>query len=306
MRLFDLHCDTLSLAFPPGESIVRHCGEVDLQRGRAFQPWVQAFAAFLPDALSSLEAWRRCCAMLDRAASWEKEHPQDFHVVRKGESLSAPFDGCRCLLTVENGGVLGDDLDLLDVLHSRGVRMVGLTWNGDNPWGCGCGGCDSGLTAIGEAAVKRLEHNGMTVDVSHLGDRGFWQVAEMTTRPFVASHSNARAICSHPRNLTDDQFCAIRDRGGLVGINLYPLFLGGEDFACILPHVEHFLSLDGERTVCFGADFDGMTAPPGWNGLAVMSEIWDFLQRCGYSSTLLDGLFYKNAMNFFESDKGNT
>ena len=140
----------------------------------------------------------------------------------------------------------------------------------------------------------------MTVDVSHLNVTGFWQVARLVKSPIVASHSNAHAVCPHPRNLTDDQFRAILDSGGLVGINLYPPFLGGDDLPAIERHIAHFATLGGEKALCFGTDFDGMTPPKAWNGLSFMTKIWDYLQGRGYTLDFLEDLFYNNAYRFFQ------
>ncbi len=292
MQLFDLHCDTLGLGAHKGVSIQQHTGHVDLHRGAAFRPWVQAFAAFLPDGLTPDGAYGEYTALRDTVHRWAGETPA-FQLLGHGEQPSAAAS-CNALLTVENAGVLAD-VYRLDELVADGVRLVGLTWNGDNPWACGCHGSGVGLTAAGKGAVQRLNEAAIPVDVSHLNEPGFWQVARLSTLPLVASHSNAAAVCLHPRNLSDDQFRAIRDSGGVVGLNLYPVFLGGDSLEYLRRHLEHFLSLGGEKTVAFGADFDGMTPPNDWNGLAVMERIWLYLQDCGYSLDFLADLFYNNA-----------
>lgn len=300
MRLFDLHCDTLGVGYHRGASIHKQDGSIDLCRGAAFRPWIQAFAAFLPDGLTPAGAWQEYIGLRDTARRWEREYTGDFQIIRTPEEVECAFNGCRCMLTVENAGVLGADLARLDRLQADGVRMAGLTWNGDNPWASGCAGDpNGGLTDVGRRAVGRLERLGITVDVSHLNETGFWQVARMAKSPIVASHSNAYAVCPHPRNLTDDQFRAIQDSGGLVGINLYPPFLGGEGLSAVERHIAHFISLGGEKTLCFGADFDGMTPPADWNGVAVMSKIWEHLKERGYTLDFLEDLFYNNAYRFF-------
>ncbi len=300
MRLFDLHCDTLGLGYHHGASIEKQDGSIDLCRGAVFNPWIQAFAAFLPDGLTPAEAWQEYIGLRDTARCWEREYPGAFRSIHSSQDIDSPRVGCHCMLTVENAGVLGSDLTRLDRLATDGVWMAGLTWNGDNPWASGCGGDQhGGLTTVGRRAVERLECLEITVDVSHLNETGFWQVAHMVKRPIVASHSNAYTVCPHPRNLTDDQFRAIRDSGGLVGINLYPPFLGGDDLPAVERHIAHFAALNGEKTLCFGADFDGMTPPREWNGLTVMTKIGTYLLECGYTLDFLEDLFYNNAYRFF-------
>lgn len=300
VRLFDLHCDTLDVCLREQGSIHNHTGAVDLCRGRVFRPWLQAFAAWLRDGLSAGEAQKQCRCLLDTAHRWACEEP-DFRLIRQPADLATPFCGCSGLLTVENGGALGTDLSVLESLSERAVHMVGLTWNGDNHWASGCMGDPAqGLTRAGQKAIQTLEAMHITVDVSHLNATGFWQVAELARRPFVASHSNAAAVFPHPRNLTDDQFRAIRDSGGVVGLNLYAGHLGDggvpEQFR---RHLEHFLSLDGERCVCIGSDLDGMDIPADWNGICILIRLWDHLREQGYSTHLLEAIFYHNAFDFF-------
>ena len=295
VRLFDLHCDTLTEGLHEHISVQRNDGSVDLARGSRYEAWIQAFAAFIPDGLSAETALDTCRRLLAVADEWCRTAP--VYKITSSAGLSASCT-CGMLLTVENGGALGDDARIIPWLFSNGVRLVGLTWNGDTHWACGCSGT-GGLTPAGRCAVAELEQVGIVVDVSHLNQRGFWQLDRMAQRPFIATHSASAAVCAHPRNLTDDQFVAIRDRGGLVGLTLYPEHLGGGDFEQIRRHLEHFIALNGESTLCFGADFDGMTAPPEWDGLSVYQRLYAYLSDCGWSQSLLDAVFYTNAYAFF-------
>lgn len=301
IRLFDLHCDTLERGLDGRYSLLDNDGAIDLRRGRAFSPWVQAFAAFIPDDLRAEDAQSYCSRLLDTAERWEREH-SGFRIVRSPADLSGYTADCFALLTGENIGALGD-IFALDRLRERGMLVATLTWNGDNPWGSGCLGSDQGLTSLGFRALERMQTLGFTVDVSHLAVRGFWDVARRAKRPFVASHSNAAAVTPHPRNLTDEQFCAIRDSGGIVGINLYHTHLGipldGDYLTAFERHLGHFLSLDGENAVCIGTDFDGMTLPPAYHGIAMLERLYTHLLSRGLSVALLDKVFYTNAYCFF-------
>ncbi len=239
------------------------------------------------------------CLALLRAAACRLD--DDFRIVRAAADLT---EDCLChaLLTGEGIGAV-ERVDVLAVLYAHGVRAATLTWNGDNAWGSGCLGSDCGLTACGRQALAQMEVLGMTVDVSHLGARSFWDVARYSRRPFIASHSNAAAVYPHPRNLTDAQFRAVRDSGGVVGLNFYRPHLGGEDvfLDAFRRHLEHFWSLDGENTVCIGTDLDGMASPPEWHGMAFVREVYEQLLSCGYAAALLDKVFYANARRFFEN-----
>lgn len=301
MQLFDLHCDTLGVCLREKRHIRAQAGAVDLRRGRCFQPWIQAFAAFLPDGLSPQQAQRLCCQQLDLAHEWAAKEP-DFCLWRGPADWDGdPQLGCVGLLTVENGGVLGNDTSVLDILLSKHVKVIGFTWNGDNDWASGClGNPDRGLSCVGRSVARRLNEVGAVVDVSHLNITGFWELLDYPTLSVVATHSNAAAVFAHPRNLSDAQFAAIRERGGVVGLNLYAGHLGpGEFFSQFQRHLEHFLSLDGESCVCLGTDLDGMDIPDDWDGMCIIGRLWQYLLDKGYPQSLLQAIFYENARDFF-------
>ena len=143
--------------------------------------------------------------------------------------------------------------------------------------------------------VREMGQLGVYADVSHLSDPGFWDLFRMTERPVVASHSNARALCPHRRNLTDDMFRAIRDTGGVVGINLYADFVGGDSMEQLIAHIERFLSLDGEKTVALGGDLDGCEAlAAGFSGVQDVAKLYQALEERGYPQTLLEDIFWNN------------
>ncbi len=309
MRLFDLHCDTLSAALNGTPSPLYTGDRFVPAAGGAFTPWVQTMAAYLPDTLRGEAARRACLAMLAVAARWQRRQPAQLPLLTGTRCPQPAFSGCQAMLSVEGGGAFGDAPEFLCRLADAGVKLISLTWNGDNAWASGCMGTpDGGLTAAGEQALQQMERLAITPDVSHLNAAGFWQVAARCRRPFIASHSDAAAVLPHPRNLTDEQFVALREAGGLVGLNLYPGHLGGLSFAQLRRHLEHFLSLDGERTVCIGSDLDGFMLPDGVDGYVFLAGFWQYLAEAGYPADLLDRIFYENARSFFfgsdDKDKG--
>ena len=153
------------------------------------------------------------------------------------------------------------------------------------------------MSPLGRDFIRELESFGIYADVSHLSDAAFWDLVRMANRPIVASHSNSRALCPHPRNLTDDQFCAIRDTGGVVGMNFYLHFVGDASMDSFLRHMEHFLDLDGEKTICMGGDFDGCEElAAGLRDVQDVPKIYQALKDRGYSDALLEDLFWNNLM----------
>ena len=302
MRLFDLHCDTVYELYHRGESLQRNNLHVDLARASRFPAWSQVFAVWIPDEWRGERAVDGCDAMLRFAKRQFDECADRIVLVQNGAQMQDALRHGKCAawLSVEGGAALGGRLDRVQTLAEHGVRILTLTWNGENELGHGClSPCDAGLTPFGKAVLAEMERVGMLVDVSHLNARGFDDVADRINGPFLATHSVSDAVFSHPRNLTDRQFAIIRDRGGLVGLNLCASQLGEATFEGLRRHLDHFLTLGGEKALAFGCDLDGTALPENWDGIAVMEQIGDFFTRKNYSSTQIDRLFFKNAQEFF-------
>ena len=149
-------------------------------------------------------------------------------------------------------------------------------------------------------SVKKVLSNDCVDGRSHLSDPGFFDLAEMNVLPLFASHSNSRAVCPHTRNLTDDQFRLIRDSGGVVGINLYTAFVGGDgSIDALLRHFDHFLELDGAHTLALGSDWDGgISGAGGIAGVEDMGKLADAMERRGYGAALIRDIFYGNLARF--------
>ena len=267
--VIDLHCDTLTAFQSPlrcRDTLNDPCSDFALCKIPANTRWGQCCAVFVPDGLTPEEA-----------LGYYRFHRRSFQ--RQGEQFAALAQVCTTagqmeaawaqkkaalLLTVENGSLLGTGLDKVEELRRDGVCLLTLTWNGENALGSG-NETDHGLTSLGKAAVPALEEAGILLDVSHLNDAGFRDVLEVAQKPFVASHSNARALCPHRRNLTDSQAQEITRRGGLVGLNYYSPFLRSDgrpaEFEDVYRHAAHFLELGLEHCLALGSDFDGADLP---------------------------------------------
>jgi len=175
--------------------------------------------------------------------------------------------------------------------------MVTLIWNHENLLsGTNVEGTDRGLTTFGRLFVRRCQALGVIVDVSHLSEPGFWDVAEEMAGPFVASHSNSSAVWPHSRSLSDLQFLAIAEAGGVAGLNLYSEFVSERpDVDSAIAHVEHFLGLGGEKSIAIGADLDGCDSLPwGIAGVQDLEKLAEGLLRRNYSEALVQDIFYNN------------
>jgi membrane dipeptidase len=316
---FDAHCDTVHRCairrsdtegqpeefrayFAAVESLRRNGGHVDLLRGGQFRRYAQFFALYHDPYYPPADGlWAQCLRMHD---CFLKEMEDNADLVRhcrtSAEVNAAASDGkIAALLSVEGADLLDCDIERIDTVADWGVRLFNPVWNHPNVL-CGTNkhDTDRGLSQQGRDFIRCLEEHAIYADVSHISDPGFWDLIRMARRPVVASHSNSRAICAHPRNLTDDMFRAIRDSGGVVGINLYSAFVGQSgSMEELVAHVEHFLALDGEKTLCIGGDLDGCeTLAAGMKGVQDVPRLYEALTQRGYGGELLEDIFWNNLM----------
>ncbi|OLC28284.1 MAG: hypothetical protein AUH31_09660 [Armatimonadetes bacterium 13_1_40CM_64_14] len=271
----DLHNDIMLDVQSGKRDITRRTpvGHSDLPRFREGGVDVQVFALFVHPSEADrgrqrvsalLDAFERL-AVANRSALAPVTSTAEIRELQGTGRLAV-------VLAVENASALEGDPDHVDILFRRGVRMMGLTWNNSN--GLADGALESthgGLTSVGLAVLRRMQDVGMVVDVSHLSEKSFWDVFAATRGPIVATHSNAAGLTPHRRNLTDDQLRALAERGGMVGVNFVPAFLGGASLAQVLEHVTYLVSVMGADGVALGSDFDGFTGRV--NGLEDVSQL---------------------------------
>lgn len=302
IRLFDGHCDTAYELWRRGEPLAKNTCHIDLRKASAFGAYAQVFAFCSYAGRADVD----CVSMLTKPLAVLRKEVREnasrvaFADTRETIWQTLAEQKTAALLSVEGAEVIACDAGRLAALREQGFRMLTLTWNADNAL-AGCHLSDRGLSAQGRAFVKEAQALGILVDVSHLGARSFWNLMDITTKPILASHSNARALCDHSRNLTDDQLRAIAETGGTVGLNLYPPFLGEyADFETLLRHLEHMLTLCGETHVALGGDLDGCDIlAAGFSTVADYADFYAFLSGRGYDNSLLDRLFFTNLLALF-------
>lgn len=228
-----------------------------LRQGRVA---LQVLPVYVEEQFIGEGALRRSLMLLEEAHRIETEHPGDVAICRTGRDISEAMASGRiaCVLALEGAEGVGRDLDVLRTFHRVGVRMISMTWNRRTMMADGIGERDTGgrLTSLGVAAVAAMEELGVIVDVSHLSEAGFWHVAEVARRPFIASHSSCRALQDHPRNLSDDQIRTIGEIGGFVALNAFGPFLADNpEVKDLVRHVRHAMNLVGASNVALGMDF---------------------------------------------------
>ena len=299
MQVFDLHCDTLFKANENSGSIINNDYEFSLEKALKYDKYTQVMAVWIPDEYrgnSAENLFMQCYILL-------KQQLSEYTAFKQNTDFKNLSD-YGVILSIEGGSALAGKLENIQKYREMGVRFLTLTWNGSNEIGDGIL-CENpkGLTEFGKKAIPLLEENGIIMDVSHASEPLFWDTANLATKPFVATHSNSRTICPNKRNLTDEQFKYICKTGGIVGLNFHRYFItdnGKVNFSDIQKHLEYFLSLGGENAVALGSDFDGADMPECIKGAESIYNLYDYLLSKNYSETLLDNLFYNNAVKFLK------
>lgn len=298
MIIVDAHCDTATRIMELGTNLYESGSHADLKRMLEAGDFVQFFAAFLDRTEYRGQEMRRAVEIIDKVLQQAEEYGKYMAVCRNyGEILDAFEQGkVAAILSIEEGEALQGELSALRMFHHLGVRSICLTWNHRNEIADGvlAGSSGGGLTPFGRKAIGEMNRLGMLIDVSHLSERGFWDVIELTQAPIIASHSNARAVCGHLRNLTDEQIMALGKNGGVMGINLYPAFLNVNKCANlddIILHIEHIAALSGEDHIGLGGDFDGIeTTPEGIGGVEDLHLIFERLRTLNYPERFIEKL----------------
>lgn len=278
----DTHCDTIIKLYHDGQHLRSNRNQLDLQRLMRFGKNIQVFALWL-------EPWYYSKAFVQAMKYLEffqTELSQNTDLICQIDTYNDILENTKkgkisAILSMEGGEPLENSVEKLHLFYEKGVRMLSLTWNHANGLADGAGTKrNGGLTPLGRTVVKEMQQMGMILDVSHLSDAGFYDVAKLMQKPWIASHSNARAICNHPRNLTDDQLKILRDARGYVGLNFYPPFVAEKDQVStddLLRQLSHLLEKAGENAVGFGSDFDGIDQTP--IDLCAVEDMQKFLDR---------------------------
>lgn len=300
--MIDLHCDTIMqlLDHPDSGDLYRNTWKIDIEKLQKAHSKVQDFALFINlgetnDPYGRYEEMRNLCTTQIYLYGEHIQHVlsyQDVESVYESGKIGA-------LMSIEEGGVLGGDLDKLKQAYQDGVRLITLTWNYPNGLGePHCGEQHKKLTPKGIEFVEVMQDLGIIVDCSHLNDAGTEQLGDILDVPFVASHSNAREVTAHTRNLPDNLIKLIANKGGVIGLNFAQSFLGTSPVSRIEDIVKHGLYLinkGGEDVVALGTDFDGIKPNTEIKDASEMYRLYDAFKEAGLSVEQCEKLFWKNA-----------
>lgn len=320
MKIVDFHCDTISQLYDirkSGENInfKKNKLHLDIEKMKKGDYMLQVFASYV-DLGSNNKPLESCLSYIDLLYDEVEKNKDDIGIVYTYEDILKNIENNKmsALLSIEEGGVCKGNLSLLRNFYRLGVRMMTLTWNYENelsyPNGCFYDEEKNerkGLKEKGFEFINEMESLGMIIDVSHLSDDGIYDVYNNTSKPFIASHSNARNVCSHQRNLTDDMIKKIGERGGVIGVNFYSSFLNNNyksndisKIEDIINNIKYISNTGGIDCVGIGSDFDGIDCPLEFENSSKMQLIYDEMKKSGFREEDIEKVFYKNALRLFK------
>ena len=323
MRIIDLHCDTILNCYLSGDNLLTYTGHINLKKLKAGGSLVQCFALFIPTHDAAIECFQKerepWQLYQDLLSCYRENLGLCSDVIRpalSADDIRSNRDAgyISSILTVEDCVEIEGQLDRFDQVYNDGVRMMTLTWNYEN-----CIGYPNnrdnrlhttkGLKAFGFEAVEKMNDLGIIIDVSHLSEAGFYDVAAHSKKPFAASHSCCRTLKNHPRNLTDRQLKTLADHGGVVGVNFYDQFLGNLNghttIESITQHVLYIKEKAGIESICLGSDFDGIESSLEFQDYAGFPAIIAALEQV-LTDDEIDRICSGNFLRFFAGHSGQS
>lgn len=332
MKVADMHCDTIAELYDDHRgggkaSIFENHLHIDLQKMIRGDYLLQNFAMFT-QLQNTDRPFEHAMKLIDTFYTELESYEDRIGIVKSWKDVeqNRAAGKMSALLTIEEGGVCQGETAFLRDFYRMGVRMMTLTWNYQNELGypnkilkqaegewnrpprC-IPDTENGLTEKGIEFVREMERIGMIIDISHLNDAGIWDVFRYTKKPFVASHSNARALAGHPRNLTDEMIRALAERGGVAGINFCALFLRDEEEGELSPvhsrccdivaHMKHMKKIGGIGCIGLGSDFDGITSIVEMGDCSGMQLLADAMSREGFTDSEIEAVFSGNVLRVY-------
>lgn len=321
MYVADMHCDTISEIYQRKKrgidtKLSKNDLQIDLLKLERGNYLLQNFAVFVD--LENGENPYQCAK--NQIALFQREIQKNSDRIRQVKTYQDILDNQKqgrisALLTLEEGEACEGDIKKLEEFYELGVRMMTFTWNYQNSYASPATPLKPlaekqkhfGLTECGIAFLEKMEELGIIPDVSHLSEEGFYDVYRYSTKPFVASHSNAVSLCEHGRNLTDDMIRKIAQRGGVIGINYYGRFLENHPvkgiyysrISRIADHILYMIKIGGEDCVGLGSDFDGMDNYLELSDCSKMELLWDELKKRGLHERQIEAVFFKNLLRLY-------
>ncbi|MBO5033186.1 MAG: dipeptidase [Lachnospiraceae bacterium] len=323
MKIADMHCDTISEIWESRQrqrpqKLCQNQLHVDIQKMKKAGYVLQNFAMYI-DLKRQSDPFEYVCELIDVFYEELAENKNDISVIKTYQDIleNEKQGKISAMMTIEEGGCCKGELEKLEKLYQLGARMMTLTWNYPNELaypnmltdqkdrnGFYIADYSRGLTEKGFDFIERMEELGIIIDVSHLSDAGFWDIVKHTKKPFAASHSNARALCAHSRNLDDDMIQAIAGRGGVIGLNYYGCFLNetndsDSSVLKIARHARHIVKTGGIACLGLGSDFDGIDGTLEMEDCSQMDKLVSALEKQHFTGSEIDRILYQNVLNLY-------
>ncbi len=309
MNIFDLHCDSLYEMYTQNQGFVSNSLAVSLDKYKDFDKKAQVFAIWSDKNLSDDEAYLKFLHIADFFKDCVLQNSDNACICTSANDLLQNIDQkLCCILAVEDARILSGNIDRLYRLYEKGVRVLTLCWKGQTCMG-GAFDTDTGLSPFGFEVLRKCEETGIIVDVSHLSEKAFWDVASKATKPFIASHSCACAVCPHERNLSDTQYRTVLQSGGVAGVNFAANHLAKNldinnpksVFDAVKKHISHYYEIS-QNGVCIGSDFDGTAPLSGLEDISKCKDLYDELCVTLGNKKAADKVLFDNAFEFFSKN----
>lgn len=306
MNFIDLHCDTAGRMYYENLDLKESICKVDIEKLKKGKCLAQVFAIFVDQQLN-FSCFDEFMKIYGNFIKEVNKNSSDIQVVRNISEMNKAHEEGRvpAFISIEEGEVLEGKIENLKKVYDLGVRILTITWNYKNKLGYPNFKFkyqNKGLTKAGIEVIKECENIGIIPDASHLSDGGFYDLIRICKKPFIASHSNARAITNHPRNLTDHMIKLLADKGGIMGLNFCSDFLGTSNIATIdeiVCHAKHIKNVGGIDVLCLGSDFDGILNEVEIENSSQFNKLYDSLKNAKFTDDEIDKVFYKNVLRVF-------
>lgn len=306
MKFIDLHCDTVSKLMDDNKcGLKKNDFHVDIEKLIKGNCLAQTFALYIDlDVIKN--PYDYCMSMVKKFHEEMDNNKEFIKLATNYDEImkNQQHNKVTALLSIEEGAVLEGKIEYLNKFYDLGVRMITLSWNHENEL------CyphneekfrKKGLKDFGREVVHTMNELGMIIDVSHISDGGFYDIAEISRKPIIATHSNARAVTNHSRNLTDDMIKVIANCGGVTGINFYHTFLSEDQgvdskLEYMVNHIKHIHNVGGIDVIAIGSDFDGIESNLDIKDASEMGKLYDPLKKEGFSEDQIEKIYNKNVL----------
>lgn len=301
MKSIDLHCDTALRLFHEDLKLEKSICKVDIQKLKKAKALAQVFAVFIElDCVDN--PYNEFKRIYNNLINEIEVNSNDIIIVRNLDELDKASDNGKmgAFLSIEEGEVLEGKIERVKEMYDLGIRFITLTWNFPNSIGYPNSEFEhknKGLTVKGREIVSEMERFGIIPDCSHLSDAGFYDLIDICTKPFIATHSNSRSITNHPRNLTDDMIIKLANKGGVMGLNFCAPFLGHKEISTIedmIKHLKYTKNIGGIDVLALGTDFDGIENEVEINNIGEIDKLAVALNKNGFNDDEIDKIFFGN------------